>query len=174
MTKSFTQKINKKIYRDSKIVARINAKTAKIKAKSELSAAKAAAKRTRRSDALESHNPIRRKLAEMKETGAKKHEVKMRKLESDAKLAELDPKLAADKARAENRIKIESARMKTKTASATAYATGAAALGRGLSDENNQDDQANRQSELDKIQTIFGSSTTNPADSETGLRQGVE
>lgn len=137
---------------------------------------KAKSNRARQSRNLESRNPIRRKLAQMKQTSIKKQEVKMRKLESDAKLAELNPTLQAENARAENEIKVEKARYRSKTASSTALAAGMASLGRGLSDENNQDDKANRQSQENIIKTIFqpDDSSSAPNSGNTGLTQGVE
>lgn len=137
---------------------------------------KTATNRARQARNLESRNPIRRGLAQMKQTSIKKQEVKMRKLESEAKLAEQNPKLQADKAKTENEIKIERARQRSRTASSTALAAGMASLGRGLSDENNQDDAANRASQERIIKTIFqpDDDETGPDSGNTGLTEGVE
>jgi hypothetical protein len=137
---------------------------------------KVATNRARQARNLESRNPIRRKLAQLKQSSIKKQEVKIRKLESDAKLAELNPTLQAEKAKADNEIKVEKARYRSKTASSAALATGMATLGRGLSDENNQDDEARRKADQKVIETIFqpNPETTDDTSGNTGLSQGVE
>lgn len=145
-------------------------------AKMKMRNAKRQASTAKMKERLNSSNPIVRKLAQHRQESIKRQEVKIRKLESDAKVAELDPKLQAENAKAENKIKIEKARARSKTASSTAIATGMATLGRGLSDENNQDDEARRQSDQKIIETIFrpNPETTNDTSGNTGLSQGVE
>lgn len=165
---------NGRVSKSQAQISRLQLKQKVQRAKRKTYQEQAATNRARQRRNLESRNPFRRGLAQMKEASMKKQEVRMRKLEAQAQAAEQNPTLQAEAARAENRIKIERARLKSKTASSTALAAGMASLGRGLSDENNQDDAADRASRERIIKTIFQPDDTGPDSGNTGLTEGVE
>lgn len=152
-------------------IQRINKRINRIKANTKLAKAKSASRQASLNARLQSPNPIVRKFAEHEQISKIKQDARLRKIEANTQTKELKPSIVKQQADADAKIKVAKAQSRAKFAGYAALAQGASQLGRGLAEENNQDDAAERKHSIDIIKAITDEG--NEDNPNSALKQGV-
>lgn len=166
-TKPMWGKAPKETAKAANKALKINKKISSLNQNAKLAQAKVETAKANRNLRLQSRNPITRFFAGREQKSIAAKENKIRRMEAKTKTAELNPELTALNARTEARVKVANAKANANKVGYMALAAGAAKLGRGLSDEGNQDAEKDRKHWEDIIKTVTG------GDNDSGLEQGV-